>query len=301
MDKKIKYAKFVKLCYKICYMLIGNKINKYKYDVIKQREIINRIIIKSNNFSKKKLVYIYKLLLLEKSNSKIISIDNIKNYKIKYWSIYIYNKNIHNLKVDVIVNCANDTGLGCFIPEHRCIDQQIHLKAGPLLRKECAIKLNNNKLRNGTILVTNSYNLSCKNIIHASIGTYTKVQPNSHLIVDCYLASLDYCKKKGYTSIAFSVLGADYKRYPPIETTIKCLANIKNWLLKNNYKIDIILCTHTLKYYRIYNDVILKIFTKKQSELLNIDNCTDSENILTYDAENILLESECDISSPVFQ
>jgi O-acetyl-ADP-ribose deacetylase (regulator of RNase III) len=47
---------------------------------------------------------------------------------------------ITRLQIDVIlVNAANDQegGLGCFVPDHRCIDNVIHRGAGPRLRQAC--------------------------------------------------------------------------------------------------------------------------------------------------------------------
>ena len=38
------------------------------------------------------------------------------------------------LKVDAIVNAANSEMLGCFIPNHRCIDNAIHTFSGIELR-----------------------------------------------------------------------------------------------------------------------------------------------------------------------
>jgi len=52
-------------------------------------------------------------------------------------NIYLWQGDITTLKVDSIVNAANKTLLGCFIPHHRCIDNVIHSKAGLQLRKEC--------------------------------------------------------------------------------------------------------------------------------------------------------------------
>lgn len=36
-----------------------------------------------------------------------------------------------------IVNAANSQLLGCFVPQHKCVDNCIHAAAGPRLREEC--------------------------------------------------------------------------------------------------------------------------------------------------------------------
>ena len=40
--------------------------------------------------------------------------------------IKLYYGDLCELKVDAIVNAANSEMLGCFIPNHRCIDNAIH-------------------------------------------------------------------------------------------------------------------------------------------------------------------------------
>ena len=53
--------------------------------------------------------------------------------------IAMFRGDICTLKVDGIVNAANQAGLGCFVPHHVCIDNIIHRRAGPRLRKDCAV------------------------------------------------------------------------------------------------------------------------------------------------------------------
>ena len=52
--------------------------------------------------------------------------------------IYLWQGDITKLKADAIVNAANSSLLGCFIPCHGCIDNAIHSAAGVQLRLECA-------------------------------------------------------------------------------------------------------------------------------------------------------------------
>ena len=51
--------------------------------------------------------------------------------------IILIKHDITQIKCDAIVNAANSKGLGCFQPDHLCIDNVIHNKAGPNLRLEC--------------------------------------------------------------------------------------------------------------------------------------------------------------------
>ena len=57
-------------------------------------------------------------------------IKNINN-------ICLWKGDITKLQIDAIVNAGNNEGLGCFVPTHVCIDNQIHSEAGTGLRLEC--------------------------------------------------------------------------------------------------------------------------------------------------------------------
>ncbi|MBR1792131.1 MAG: macro domain-containing protein, partial [Bacteroidales bacterium] len=68
----------------------------------------------------------------------------IENYGLQLWQ-----GDITRLKVDAIVNAANDQGLGCWAPLHNCIDNCIHSAAGIQLRKECNDQLQGRLLKTG--------------------------------------------------------------------------------------------------------------------------------------------------------
>ena len=53
-------------------------------------------------------------------------------------AIYLWQGDITTLKIDAIVNAANVDLIGCLIPNHNCIDNIIHTKAGLQLRLDCA-------------------------------------------------------------------------------------------------------------------------------------------------------------------
>ena len=56
-------------------------------------------------------------------------------------NLSVWQGDITRLKVDAIVNAANSQMLGCFIPLHTCIDNQIHTFSGIQLREECNNKM----------------------------------------------------------------------------------------------------------------------------------------------------------------
>ena len=52
--------------------------------------------------------------------------------------LYLWQGDITTLKCDAIVNAANSGMTGCYVPDHRCIDNAIHTFAGVELRLACA-------------------------------------------------------------------------------------------------------------------------------------------------------------------
>ena len=53
--------------------------------------------------------------------------------------LYLWQGDITTLCCDAIVNAANSGMTGCYVPNHRCIDNAIHTFAGVELRLACAI------------------------------------------------------------------------------------------------------------------------------------------------------------------
>ncbi|PVH72869.1 A1pp-domain-containing protein [Cadophora sp. DSE1049] len=70
--------------------------------------------------------------------------------------------------VTAIVNAANSQMLGCFKPQHKCIDNAIHAAAGPRLRDECEIFMKAQRIEEpiGRAKVTKGYCLPAEHVIH---------------------------------------------------------------------------------------------------------------------------------------
>ena len=70
----------------------------------------------------------------ELKKSKITDAKSIKTVKEKYKKtkvtnsdvICLWHGDITKLNIEAIVNESNRKGIGCFIPNHKCVDNQIH-------------------------------------------------------------------------------------------------------------------------------------------------------------------------------
>ncbi len=187
-----------------------------------EREILRSLMnIRSPKPMSDEILKIQDEFLKEELEEKgIVYLEDIPTIKEKYNSnikfgdkISIWQGDITRLAVDAIVNEADSLMLGCFIPCHDCVDNAIHSAAGIQLRNECSkIMKEKRKIHGityieppGTAIITNSYNLPCKKIIH-TVGPMVTKYLTHELINDlknCYKSSLQCLVENNYRSISF--------------------------------------------------------------------------------------------------
>ena len=131
--------------------------------------------------------------------------------------IYLWKGDITTIKCDGIVNAANSQMLGCFCPNHGCIDNAIHTFAGIGLRQECAeIMKNQGEEPTGRAKITKAYNLPCKYILHTVgpivYGELTKQHEKQ--LADCYHSCLSLADKYGLQSLAFCCISTGEFHFP---------------------------------------------------------------------------------------
>ena len=150
------------------------------------------------------------------THSFLLQTKKIKNLN----NICLWKGDITKLQIDAIVNAGNSDGLGCFVPTHVCIDNQIHSEAGAGLRLECFeyMKKHNYTLLDGEAMITNSYNLPCKKIIQ-TVGPCLEqgYQPSDKQIFDlgqCYTNSLKLLLENKLYSIAFPAISTGLYGFP---------------------------------------------------------------------------------------
>lgn len=145
----------------------------------------------------------------------IVDIDDLKPIKD---GIYLWQGDITTLRCDVIVNAANSGMTGCYVPNHRCIDNCIHSFAGIQLRLECdeIMKKQGHGEPTGEAKITNSYNLPCKYIIH-TVGPIINGKLTSEdcdLLESCYKSCLELASKNNLESIAFCCISTGEFHFP---------------------------------------------------------------------------------------
>lgn len=132
--------------------------------------------------------------------------------------IYLWKGDITTLCCDGIVNAANSQMLGCFCPNHGCIDNAIHTFAGVELRRECSeiMRSQGYDEPTGQAKITGAYNLPCKYVLH-TVGPIVcgeLTEKHEKLLADCYRSCLTLADKKGLKSIAFCCISTGEFRFP---------------------------------------------------------------------------------------
>ena len=131
----------------------------------------------------------------------------------------LWQGDITRLKADVIVNAANSQMLGCFVPQHGCIDNAIHSAAGIQMRLECneLMKKQGYPEPSGSAKITKGYNLPSKYVIHTvgPIIEHIKVTTeDEYQLASCYQSCLKLADENKLRSIAFCCISTGEYRFP---------------------------------------------------------------------------------------
>lgn len=155
----------------------------------------------------------------------------------------VWQGDITRLKVDAIVNAANNEMLGCFIPMHTCIDNCIHTYAGIQLRAECNEKMRELRRKYGESYVqstsvpmlTGGYNLPASHVIHVVgpiVRSYLSEKEKRELR-DCYINVLDMCRDNGLRSVVFCCISTGVFHFPNDKAAEIAVNTVTEWLNAN--------------------------------------------------------------------
>lgn len=140
--------------------------------------------------------------------------------------IEIIKADITKLKVDAIVNAANNSLMG-----GGGVDGAIHKAAGKELLEECR------KLRGcatGQSKITKGYNLPAKFIIHTVGPVWNNGTENEELLLaSCYKTALQLAIEHNVKTIAFPSISTGAYRFPFDRASTIAYQTISNYLLNN--------------------------------------------------------------------
>lgn len=153
-----------------------------------------------------------------KEENKLKGIVDINDLQPIKDNLYLWQGDITSLKVDAIVNAANSGMTGCYVPNHRCIDNCIHTFAGMELRNECSkiMKVQGYPEPTGKAKITKGYNLPCKYVIHTvgPIIQYKVTEEQQEQLKSCYRECLKLADEYQLESIAFCCISTGEFHFP---------------------------------------------------------------------------------------
>lgn len=145
--------------------------------------------------------------------------------------LYLWQGDITRLATDAIVNAANDQMMGCFVPLHGCIDNQIHTFAGMQLREVCFafMQEQGHAEPTGQAKITYGFNLPARYIIH-TVGPIVQTSPtrqDREDLASCYRSCLTTADAYGLTSIAFCCISTGEFHFPNQEAARIALDTVR--------------------------------------------------------------------------
>lgn len=150
--------------------------------------------------------------------------------------IYVWQGDITTLQCDAIVNAANSGMTGCYVPNHRCIDNCIHTFAGTQLRLDCAEMMHRQGYEEptGQAKITPGYNLPCKYILH-TVGPIIRgrlTTDDCKLLASCYRSCLGLAAENNLESVAFCCISTGEFHFPNDKAAEIAVTEVRTFLQK---------------------------------------------------------------------
>ena len=174
--------------------------------------------------------------------------------------IYLWRGDITTLQCDGIINAANSGMIGCFCPNHGCIDNAIHTFAGIQLRLACAelMKHQDHEEETGKAKITPAYNLPSRYVLH-TVGPIINgwlTKKDKELLASCYRSCLELAEQNGLKSIAFCCISTGEFRFPNDKAAQIAVETVKEYKEQTHSEIEVIFNVFKELDYNIYRELL---------------------------------------------
>ncbi|MCD7863895.1 MAG: protein-ADP-ribose hydrolase [Lachnospiraceae bacterium] len=172
--------------------------------------------------------------------------------------IYLWQGDITTLRCGAIVNAANSQMLGCFCPNHGCIDNAIHTYAGIQLRAACAelMEKQGHEEETGRAKITPAFNLPCDYVLH-TVGPIVSswlTGKDKNLLASCYRSCLELAEKNGIHSVAFCCISTGEFHFPNDKAAQIAVDMVKEYKEQTNSEIEVI--------FNVFKNIDLQIYRR---------------------------------------
>ncbi|MBR1827917.1 MAG: protein-ADP-ribose hydrolase [Atopobiaceae bacterium] len=159
--------------------------------------------------------------------------------------LHVWQGDITTLAVDGIVNAANSQMLGCFAPNHGCIDNAIHSFAGVQLRLACAEQMaaQGHEERTGQAKITPGFNLPATHVLHTvgPIVGWQGVTPRDQAsLASCYRSCLALAEEHDLRSIAFCCISTGEFHYPNDQAARVAVDVVNTYLQEAEHPMEVV-------------------------------------------------------------
>jgi O-acetyl-ADP-ribose deacetylase (regulator of RNase III) len=172
----------------------------------------------------------------------------------------ILKDDITKLKVDAVVNAANNSLLG-----GGGVDGAIHRAGGPRILEECKnIREKQGECKTGEAVITTAGNMPSKFVIHTVGPVWSGGNRNeADLLANAYRNSLELAKDKGVKSIAFPNISTGVYGFPKDKAAHIALTTVMDKTNQYPELEEIIFCCFDDENYSIYRELFLGIDSRQ--------------------------------------
>lgn len=148
--------------------------------------------------------------------------------------LVLWQGDITRLRIDAIVNAANSQMLGCFRPNHNCIDNIEQTMAGAEMRWDLyqIMRKQGHEEPTGQAKITKGYHLPARYVLH-TVGPIVQnglTELHKRQLASCYTSCLELADQYKLQTVAFCCISTGVFSFPQEEAAKIAIHTVQAWL-----------------------------------------------------------------------